>query len=68
MSPDGRFVSAISSATGGDPDAIAVLDAASGEVVAELTLLEDGLGEAGAAFEPDGSLLVHLSRATPRPG
>ena len=63
VSPDGRFVSAISSATGGDPDAIAVLDATSGDVVAELTLLEDGLGEAGAAFEPDGSLLVQVSRA-----
>ena len=30
VSPDGRYVSAISSATGGDPDAIAVLDAATG--------------------------------------
>lgn len=63
-SPDGRYVSAISSATGGDPDAIAVLDARTGDVVAELALLEDGLGEAGATFEPDGSLLVQLSRYT----
>jgi hypothetical protein len=62
VSSDGRLCHAFSSPTGGDTSSIAVLDAGTGRRLAEMDVLGQQLGESGATFEPDGDLLVAVSR------
>lgn len=58
FSPDGRYVAAANSPTGGDYGAIGILDAHTGKVKSSMALLGNGLSVDGAvAWEDDDSLL-----------
>jgi hypothetical protein len=59
FSPDGRYAAATNSPSGGEISSLAILDARTGEVIAQHDVLRDGISLGGhPVMDDDGSVLI----------